>query len=108
MRERLTDIERTANRMVTRRADLAERQATEQRGIARKHTTTADKLQEEKTLRSRMATEAPAQHAAYTKQVRQQAAEQAAEQARENAQRTQSEYRYQPPIQGRSGPSLGR
>ncbi|MEU6401012.1 hypothetical protein ABZ867_29055 [Streptomyces cinnamoneus] len=55
-----------------------------------------------------MATEAPAQHAAYTKQVRQQAAEQAAEQARENAQRTQSEYRYQPPIQGRSGPSLGR
>ena len=60
-----------------------------------------------------MATEAPTQHArearqraAYIKQARQQ---KAAERARENAgQRAQSEYQYQPPTQGRSGPSRGR
>lgn len=40
----------------------------------------------------------------YPKQARQRAAEQ----ARENARRARDEYRYQPPTQGRSGPSLGR
>ncbi|MEV5204197.1 MobF family relaxase [Streptomyces sp. NPDC053720] len=111
MRERLPEIERITDRGVARKAGIAERQATEQQGIARKHATSADRLQEEKSLRSRMATEAPNQHAAeaqqravYIKQARQQAAVQ----ARENARRAQSEYRYQPPTQGRSGPSLGR
>ncbi|MEU4730803.1 hypothetical protein [Streptomyces sp. NPDC023588] len=77
------------------------------RGIAQKRITTAGKLHEEKTLRSRMATEPPTQHAVeaqqrgvYIKQARQQVAAQ----ARENARRAQSEYRYQRPPQGRSGP----
>ncbi|MEU4359939.1 hypothetical protein [Streptomyces virginiae] len=111
MRKRLPEIERLANSVVARKADLAERQAAEFHGTAQKHTTVVGKLQEEQTLRSRMATEAPTQHAteaeqraAYIKQARQQAVAQ----ARENARRTQSEYRYQPPTQGRSGPSLGR
>ncbi|MEU8434506.1 MobF family relaxase [Streptomyces sp. NPDC029216] len=111
MRERLPEIERIANSVVARKVDLAERQAAEQRGIAQRHTTTAGKLQEEKTLRSRMATQAPTQHAAETRQRAEyikQARQQAAAQARENARRAQSEYRYQPPTQGRSGPSLGR
>ncbi|MGW6570056.1 MobF family relaxase [Streptomyces sp. NPDC054975] len=111
MRERLPEIERVTNREVARKADLAERQATEQRGIAQKHTTTAGKLQEEKTLRSRMATQAPTQHATETRQRAEyikQARQQAAMQSRENARRAQSEYRYQPPTQGRSGPSRGR
>ncbi|MER5811426.1 hypothetical protein ABT143_25080 [Streptomyces sp. NPDC002033] len=100
MRERLPEIERIANSVVERKANLAERQAAEFRGTAQKHTTAVGKLQEEKALRSRMATEAPTQHAteaqqraAYIKQARQQAAVQ----ARENARRAQSEYRYQPP-----------
>lgn len=113
MRERLPDIEQVTDRAVARRAAAAERQATELRGEAQKYATAADKLQEEKALRSRMATEAPIQHArearqraAYIKQARQQ---KAAERARENAgQRAQNEYRYQPPTQGRSGPSQGR
>jgi len=112
MRERLPDIEQITDRIVTRKAETAERQATEHRGEARKQATAADKLQEEKALRSRMATEAPTQHlreaqqrAEYLKQARQQAAAR----ARENAgQRAANEYRYQPPSQGRSGPSLGR
>ncbi|MER5555967.1 MobF family relaxase [Streptomyces sp. NPDC002793] len=111
MRERLPDIERITNHTVARSADTAERQATELQATAQKHTTTAGKLQEEKALRSRMATEAPTQHAreaqqraAHIKQARQQAAER----ARENTRRAQDEYRYQPPTQGRSGPSLGR
>ncbi|MFH9800472.1 hypothetical protein [Streptomyces virginiae] len=110
-RDRLPEIERLANRVVGRKAGLAERQAAEFRGIAQKHTTAVGRLQEEKALRLRMATEAPAQHAtevqqraAYIKHARQQAAVH----ARGNAQRAQSEYRYQAPAQGRSGPSLGR
>lgn len=111
MRERLPEIERITDRGVARKADAAERQAEEQRASARKHAATAGKLQEEKSLRSRMATEAPTQHAreaqeraAHIKQARQQAAAQ----ARENAQRAQREYRYEPPSQGRSGPSRAR
>ncbi|MCX5278261.1 relaxase domain-containing protein [Streptomyces virginiae] len=111
MRDRLPEIERLANSVVERKAGIAERQAAEFRSIAQKHTTAVGKLQEEQTLRSRMATEAPTQHAteaqqrtAYIKQARQQAAVQ----ARENARRAQSEYQYQSPAQGRSGPSLGR
>ncbi|MER5617595.1 MobF family relaxase [Streptomyces sp. NPDC002215] len=111
MRERLPDIERITDRTVARSADTAERQATERRDLAQKHTATAGKLQEEKTLRSRMATEAPTQHATEAQQRAvhiKQARQQAAERARENARRAQSEYRYQPPTQGRSGPSRGR
>ncbi|MFH9438918.1 hypothetical protein [Streptomyces rochei] len=58
-----------------------------------------------------MATEAPTQHArvaqesaAHIKQV----GRQAAEQAREKAQRAQREYRYEAPIQNRSGLSVRR
>ncbi|MEV2186647.1 MobF family relaxase [Streptomyces sp. NPDC047970] len=111
MRERLPQIEQITDRGVARKADTAERQATEQRASAQKHAATAGKLQEEKSLRSHMATQAPAQHtaeaqqrAAYIKQAKQQAAER----ARENARRAQEQYRYQPPTRGRSGPSLGR
>ncbi|WP_328792852.1 MULTISPECIES: hypothetical protein [unclassified Streptomyces] len=110
MRDRLSEIERPANSVVERKVGLAERQAAEFRGVAQKHTTAVGKLQEEQTLRSHMAIEAPTQHAtetqqraAYTKQARQQTAAQ----ARENARRAQSEYQYQSPTRGRSGPSLG-
>ncbi|MFD8992275.1 MobF family relaxase [Streptomyces goshikiensis] len=111
MRERLPEIERITDRGVARKADTAERQATEQQGSVRKHVATAGKLQEEKALRSRMATQAPTQHAAEAQQRAayiKQAKQQAAERARENTRRAHSEYRYQPPTQGRSGPSLGR
>ncbi|WP_374778697.1 relaxase domain-containing protein (plasmid) [Streptomyces sp. NBC_01310] len=111
MRERLPEIERITDRGVARKADTAERQATEQQASAQKHTATAGKLQEEKSLRSRMATQAPTQHAAEAQQRAayiKQAKQQAAERARENTRRAQQEYRYQPPTQGRSGPSLGR
>ncbi|WP_327267089.1 hypothetical protein OG444_39860 (plasmid) [Streptomyces sp. NBC_01232] len=111
MHERLPEIERITNRVVARSADLAGRQAAEQRGIAWKHITTAGKLQEERRCARARRPRPPTQHAeeaqqraAYIKQARQQAAEQ----ARENARRAQSEYRYQPPTQGRSGPALGR
>jgi len=114
MRERLPDIERVTDRTVTRKAETAERQATEFRGDALKYATAAEKLQEEKALRSRMATESPTQHAreaqqraAYLKQARQQKA--AERTRREDAgRRAANESRYQPPTQGRSGPSLGR
>ncbi|MGW7529062.1 hypothetical protein [Streptomyces sp. NPDC054783] len=69
------------------------------------------KLQEEKALRTRMAAEAPTQHAREAQERAahiKQAQRQAAERARENARRAQREYRYQKPSQGRSGPSLGR
>ncbi|MFF8414702.1 MobF family relaxase [Streptomyces omiyaensis] len=111
MRERLPEIARVTDRSVARKADAAERQAEEQRGSAQKHAAKAGRLQEEKSLRSRMATQAPTQHATETRQRAayiKQARQQAAERSRENARRVQSEYRYQPPTQGRSGPSLGR
>jgi conjugative relaxase-like TrwC/TraI family protein len=113
MRERLPDIERITDRTVARKAESVERQAREFGGQARKHATAAGELQEEKALRSRMATEAPTQHAreaqqraAHIKQARQQAAERA---RREDAgRRAANESRYQPPTQGRSGPSQRR
>ncbi|MFC8840070.1 hypothetical protein ACFT8Q_08075 [Streptomyces griseoincarnatus] len=74
-------------------------------------TTAATKLQEEKALRTRMAAEALIQHARETQERAahiKQARQPAAEQARENARQSQREYRYVPPSQGRSGPSLGR
>ncbi|GAA1376634.1 MobF family relaxase [Streptomyces beijiangensis] len=111
MRDRLPDIERITNRTVLRGAEHAERQAADHRSQATECRTSATALQSEKRLRSRMATEAPTQHnrevqerSEHLKQARQRAAER----ARENARRAQSEYRYQPPPQDRSGPSLGR
>ena len=59
MCERLPGIKQITDRTVTRKAEAAERQATELRGQARRHATAADKLQEEKVLRLRLATEAP-------------------------------------------------
>lgn len=111
MRERLPDIEQVTNRTVTRKAETAERQATELQGQAQKYATAADKRQEEKALRSRMATEAPTQHAHEARQRTahiKQARKQAAARARESARRAQNEYRYQPPAPDRAGPSLGR
>ncbi|MFG3043098.1 MobF family relaxase [Streptomyces sp. NPDC048330] len=111
MRERLPEVERITDRGIERKAETAERQATTQSAEAKRHGVSAVKLQEEKSLRSRMATQAPTQHAAEAKQRAayiKQARQQAAERSRESARRTQSEYRYQPPTQGRSGPSLGR
>ncbi|MEV0580940.1 MobF family relaxase [Streptomyces sp. NPDC050392] len=111
MREQLPDIEQITDRGVARKADIAERQATEQRGIAKKHVAAAGNLQEERSLRSRMAIQAPTQHAAEAQQRAahiKQGKQQAAERTRENTRRAQNEYRYQPPTQGRSGPSLGR
>ncbi|WSB58658.1 hypothetical protein OG880_33190 (plasmid) [Streptomyces cellulosae] len=111
MRERLPDIERITNNGVARAAANAKRQAGEYQKKATRLTAAAAKLQEEKALRTRMAAVAPTQHAreaqeraAHIKQARQQAAEQ----ARESARRAQREYRYEPPSQGRSGPSFGR
>lgn len=111
MRERLPDIERITNNGAARAAANAERQADKYEKEATRLTAAAAKLQEEKTLRTRMAAMAPTQHAreaqeraAHIKQARQQAAEQ----ARENARRAQREYRYESASQGRSGPSLGR
>lgn len=111
MRERLPELERITNRGIERKAETAERQATAQRADAKKHGVSAVKLQEEKSLRSRMATQAPTQDAAEAKQRAayiKQARQQAAERARENTRRAHEEYRYQPPTQDRSGPSLGR
>lgn len=112
MRERLPEIERITDRTLTRKAETAERQATEHRSEARKQATAADKLQEEKALRSRMATESPTQHAreaqqraTYIKQARQRAAERTREDA---GRRAANESRYQPPAPGRSGPRQGR
>ncbi|WTB73747.1 AAA family ATPase (plasmid) [Streptomyces cellulosae] len=111
MRERLPDIERITNNGAARAAANAERQADKYEKEATRLTAAAAKLQEEKTLRTRMAAMAPTQHAreaqeraAHIKQARQQAAEQ----ARENARRAQREYRFESASQGRSGPSLGR
>ncbi|AVZ77990.1 hypothetical protein SLUN_38850 (plasmid) [Streptomyces lunaelactis] len=111
MRERLPDIEQVTDRAVARKAAAVERQATEFQGQAQKYATAADKLQEEKALRSRMATEAPTQHAreaqqraAHIKQARQKAAARPRDAGRE-----QSESRgYQPPTQDRSGPTQRR
>lgn len=111
MRDRLPDIERITDNGVARAAVSAERQASEHRKDAARLTASAAALQEEKALRSRMGASAPTQHtremqerAAHIKQARQQAVEQ----ARENTRRAQQEYRYEPPSQGRSGPSRGR
>ncbi|HEY9372301.1 MobF family relaxase [Streptomyces sp.] len=111
MRDRLPDIERTTNRAIAEDAEQAERHAAELRAAAQRHAAMADKLRDERTVRSRMATEAPAQHARETQERAEhlkQARQRAANQTRENARRAQAGYRYQPPDQGRTGPSFGR
>ncbi|MEU6777363.1 hypothetical protein [Streptomyces sp. NPDC046759] len=68
MCEWLPDVERITDRAVARDAEPAERQAAEFRSQAASYTAAAGKLQEEKALRTRMAAEAPTQHAREVKQ----------------------------------------
>ncbi|MFD9033303.1 MobF family relaxase [Streptomyces sp. NPDC059567] len=111
MRQRLPDIERTTDRVVTQDAEHAERQVVQYRESARSHGAVAANLQEESELRSRMAAEAPGQHAREAQQraARLQAAQrQQRQHARDVARQAQTVHVYQQPAQGRSGPSLGR
>jgi conjugative relaxase-like TrwC/TraI family protein len=112
MREHLPTIEQRIDDRHAAEAQRLRRQAAEARESAAGHRAAAAGLQQEKELRKRMETRAPHQYARESQQrtaAIQAARQRKAEQARQAAERAQRDHRrYEPPSQGRSGPSLGR
>ncbi|MFB8314693.1 MobF family relaxase [Streptomyces sp. NPDC055961] len=108
MRQRITDIARITDRVVTQDAEHAERQAAQHRTTVQRHAAVTADLRQENDLRSQMAADAPARHA---REARERAAQMQADQRRQRRY-GQGDVRQAPgapaqqlPVQGRSGPS---
>ncbi|MEU2076603.1 MobF family relaxase [Streptomyces sp. NPDC013489] len=111
MREQLPDIELRLDRHDAQELAALKGEATKYKETAAKHRQTAATIQTEQKRRNEIAEKNPERHDIETKARNAHLAEQRrqqAERARASAERSAAAYRYDPPSQGRSGPSLGR
>ncbi|WP_424893464.1 MobF family relaxase [Streptomyces sp. XH2] len=114
MRQHLPALAQQIDAARTERADGHRSQAAVSREQAAGFRATASAVQAEKDLRTTMASHSPQQHAAEVTEretalqdARARQAERAAH-VRQAAEASAQAHRYQPPSQGRGGPSLGR